>query len=203
MDMQVSVSFGLEDLAHLPLDLRQRIHQALMLPVVATATTVQPPSPPMQYMPPPQQMSQIPLQQAPPAPYVPPVAKSPLIQGSTKMWMPDMGHPTQVNSAVDVTTGRPIPVAAMSDAPVVPQYANAPVNVVAVPMNGQPVVGPHPNCDTETARGAAIRLYRNEALGGVNALNAAVERAGIGSMSNLNAANASALYAAILSVGGQ
>ena len=195
--MQVSVSFGLEDLAHLPLDLRQRIYQSLMLPVVATTTTVQPPSVVVQYMPPPQQMSQTPLQQAPPA------AKSPLIQGNTKVWMPDMGHQTQVNSAVDVITGRPVGIASIPDAPVVPQYSNAPVNVVAVPMNGQPVVGPHPNCDTETARGAAIRLYRNEALGGVNALNAAVERAGIGSMSNLNAANASALYAAILSVGGQ
>lgn len=198
--MQVSVSFGLEDLAHLPLDLRQRIYQALALPVVATATTVQPPSAAVQYI---QQMSQTPLQQAPPAPYVAPVVKSPLIQGNTKVWMPDMGHPTQVNSAVDVITGRPVGIASIPDAPVVPQYSNAPVNVVAVPMNGQPVVGPHPNCDTETARGAAIRLYRNEALGGVNALNAAVERAGIGSMSNLNAANASALYAAILSVGGQ
>jgi len=201
MDMQVSVSFGLEDLAHLPLDLRQRIFMALMLPEPVQAA--QPPSPPMQYTPSPQQMSQVPLQQAPPAPYAPPATKSPLIQGNTKVWMPDMGHQTQVSSAVDVTTGKPIAVAAMPDAPVVPQYSNAPVTVAPLPMGGQPPVGPHPHCDVETARGAAIRLYRNDALGGVNALNAAVAKAGIGSMSNLSAENASALYSAILSVGGQ
>jgi len=195
--MQVSVSFGLEDLAHLPLDLRQRIYQALALPVVATTTMVQPPSVVVQYMPPPQQMSQTPLQQAPPA------AKSPLIQGNTKVWMPDMGHQTQVNSAVDVITGRPVGIASIPDAPVVPQYSNAPVTVTPIPMSGPIQTGPHPHCDVETARGAAIRLYRNDALGGVAALNAAVERAGIGSMSNLNAQNAAALYSAILSVGGQ
>jgi len=194
--MMITLSIGLDELSSLPLELREKIGVALNLPI--TQVPVQP----MQYQQPVYQTQMT----APAAPQVqvipdPVPTKSPVIEGNTRLFLPDRGHPTQQNAAVDVMTGQPQAVAP-PQTPMIPQMSNAPVNVSPVATVGpaQPAPAVAPNA--QAVRAMAVRLYNNPAMGGADTLNRAVQMSGIGGMANLSEANAGALYQAIVAVAG-
>jgi hypothetical protein len=202
----------MDRLKDLPLDMRQAIQQALGLPMQAVATTTVLPSQPVYlatetYTAPivQPQIVHAPQVQQPvvqPAPE-PVVTKQPVLQGNTKVFLPDRGHPTQQNAAIDVMTGQPQQIAAPQSAPVVPQFQNAPVNVSPVATTGPVQMNLQPQADLASARKAAIQLYNDPSRGGNDTLNACLQMAGIHSMAELNGSNASALYGAILAKTGR
>jgi hypothetical protein len=126
-----------------------------------------------------------------------------VLQGNTKVFLPDRGHPTQQNAAIDVMTGQPQQIAAPQAAPVVPQFQNAPVNVSPVATTGPIQMNLQPQADLASARKAAIQLYNDPSRGGNDTLNACLQMAGMRGMAELNEVNASALYGAILAKTGR
>lgn len=212
--MHITLSIGLDRLKDLPLDMRQEIQQALGL------TPVQP----VQYTPqqiqqaylqqtvshllgvPQQEVQQATVQVVQPAPQPTPEPvplKQPIIQGNSRVFLPDRGHPTQQNAAIDVMTGQPQQVAAPQGAPVVPQFQNAPVNVTPVATTGPVQMNLQPQADLASARKAAIQLYNDASRGGNDTLNTCLQMAGMRGMAELNETNAGALYGAILAKTGR
>lgn len=222
--MQITLTIGLDRLKDLPLDMRQEIQRALGLPVpvgqytpqqlqqaylqqtvssilgVPVQETVQPSvqvvQPQIVHAP---QVQQSVVQPAP----EPVVTKQPVLQGNTKVFLPDRGHPTQQNAAIDVMTGQPQQIAAPQGAPAVPQFQNAPVNVSPVTTTGPVQMNLQPQADLASARQAAIRLYNDSTRGGNDTLNACLQAAGMRGMNELNDTNAGALYGAILAKTGR
>jgi hypothetical protein len=119
------------------------------------------------------------------------------------VFLPDRGHPTQQNAAIDVMTGQPQQIAAPQAAPVVPQFQNAPVNVSPVATTGPVQMNLQPQADLASARKAAIQLYNDPSRGGNDTLNACLQMVGMRGMAELNEVNASALYGAILAKTGR
>lgn len=208
--MQITLSIGLDRLKDLPLDMRQAIQQALDLPMQAVAVTPVLQNQPVyvttetynQVVTP--QIVHAPQVQQPvvqPEPQV--VTKQPVLQGNTKVFLPDRGHPTQQNAAIDVMTGQPQQIAAPQAAPAVPQFQNAPVNVSPVATTGPVQMNLQPQADLASARKAAIQLYNDPSRGGNDTLNACLQMAGMRGMAELNDSNASALYGAILAKTGR
>lgn len=202
--MQLTLSLGLEDLAALPVEMRQKIQQALQLPAAASITYVQVPEPV-----PPQSFTVVPPVVLTPPPVVqmpvwaqPVPVKEPQIIGNTKVYLADRGHITQQSSAVDVLTGQPVQIAPPSG-PVIPQIQNAPVNVTPVTTTGPVVMQPVPGVDVSFVRAAALRLYGSPELGGKNTLDACMARIGMNGMASLSEQNAGPLYQQILNVGGK
>jgi hypothetical protein len=212
--MQITLSIGLDRLKDLPLDMRQAIQQALGLPMQAVATTTVLPSQPV-YVVPQAPGKQVTYTPQPDEIVVPGhtihdgqvvqqvVTKQPVLQGNTKVFLPDRGHPTQQNAAIDVMTGQPQQIAAPQAAPVVPQFQNAPVNVSPVATTGPVQMNLQPQADLASARKAAIQLYNDPSRGGNDTLNACLQMAGMRGMAELNDSNASALYGAILAKTGR
>ncbi len=206
--MQITISLGLEELGSLPLEMRQKIQSALNLPVSTPTQVVQQP-----------QTFVVPVQATgaaapspvvhttvawePPAQPAPPAqTKQPQIVGNTQVFRPDMGHPTQTNSAVDVTTGRPVPIAPPSIVPNIPQFSNTPVSVTPVVTQGPIVQQIVPDANKAVAQAAAIRAYNRPDGQGQAIVNAALAKSGVGSMPNLSDANAGAFYQALRELGG-
>lgn len=213
--MQFTLSIGLDRLKDLPLDMRQEIQRALGLPMQAVAASTILPNQPVYVAPQSNpfadstwaqpQIVHAPQVQQPvvqPAPE-PVVTKQPVLQGNTKVFLPDRGHPTQQNAAIDVMTGQPQQVSAPQAAPTVPQFQNAPVNVSPVTTTGPVAMNLQPQADLASARQAAIRLYNDATRGGNDTLNACLQAAGMRGMNELNDTNASALYGAILAKTGR
>lgn len=207
--MQITLSIGLDRLKDLPLDMRQEIQRALDLPMQAVAASTILPNQLVGYSP--QQLQQAYVQQTvqeilqpavQPAPE-PVVTKQPVLQGNTKVFLPDRGHPTQQNAAIDVMTGQPQQIAAPQAAPAVPQFQNTPVNVSPVMTTGPVAMNLQPQADLASARQAAIRLYNDSSRGGNDTLNACLQAAGMRGMNELNDTNAGALYGAILAKTGR
>lgn len=209
--MQITLSIGLDRLKDLPLDMRQEIQRALDLPMQAVAASTILPNQPAyvatqaynQVVTP--QIVHAPQAQQPavqPAPE-PVVTKQPVLQGNTKVFLPDRGHPTQQNAAIDVMTGQPQQIAAPQAAPAVPQFQNTPVNVSPVATTGPVAMNLQPQADLASARQAAIRLYNDSSRGGNDTLNACLQAVGMRGMNELNDTNASALYGAILAKTGR
>jgi len=215
--MQITISLGLEELGSLPLETRQKIQSALNLPVSTPTQVVQ--QPPVTVVPGPYSVPQqlptgsftttaadgtvttqaVPVTAQP----APPVqTKQPQIVGNTQLFRPDMGHPTQMNSAVDVTTGRPVPIAPPSDVPNIPQFSNTPVNVTPVVTQGPIVQQIVPDANKAVAQAAAIRAYNRPDGQGQAIVNAALAKSGVGSMPNLSDANAGTFYQALRELGG-
>jgi hypothetical protein len=113
-----------------------------------------------------------------------------------------MGHPTQTNSAVDVTTGRPVPIAPPSIVPNIPQFSNTPVSVTPVVTQGPIVQQIVPDANKAVAQAAAIRAYNRPDGQGQAIVNAALAKSGVGSMPNLDDRNAGAFYQALRELGG-
>jgi hypothetical protein len=202
--MQITLSIGLDRLKDLPLDMRQEIQQALDLPMQAVATQSMLPNQPVYVATPPlanQMVHNAPayVQPQPVAPAAPEPTKQPIIQGNTKVFLPDRGHPTQQNAAIDVMTGQPQQPMSAPAAPAIPQFQNAPVNVTPVTTVGpvQMNLQPMANAVGE-ARAAAIRLHNDSTRGGKEALNACLMASGIPSFNDLNEGNATVLYNVIL-----
>jgi hypothetical protein len=187
--MQITLSIGLDRLKDLPVDMRQEIQRALGLPgyEAVAAQTIVPYQPPA------------PVQPQPVAPVVPVPTKQPIIQGNTKVFMPDRGHPTQQNAAIDVMTGQPQQPMSAPAAPMMPQFQNAPVNVAPVTTVGpvQMNLQPLANAVTE-AKHAAIRLHNDATRGGKSALDACMQASGVPSYNDINDSNATVLYNIIL-----
>lgn len=209
--MQITLSIGLDRLKDLPLDMRQEIQRALDLPTQAVAASTVLPNQPVhvathaynQVITPeivhaPQVLQPV-VQPAP----EPVVTKQPIIQGNSRVFLPDRGHPTQQNAAIDVMTGQPQQVAAPQAAPAMPQFQNAPVQVSPVTTTGPVQMNLQPQADLASARQAAIRLYNDTTRGGNDTLNACLQAAGMRGMNELNDTNASALYGAILAKTGR
>lgn len=203
--MKIVLSIDEEELGTLPIELRHRIYHALML------NTVVPVPPPAQavvattYTTGQSVVLAQPtvVQTPPPEVTKPPVMiKQPQLLGDTKFYAADRGHPTQQNSAVDVMTGQAVQVVAPT-APYMPPVQNAPVSVAPVVTQGAPQPQMVPGVDANFVRSAAIRLNCATELGGRQALDACLARAGIPNMLSVNEQNAGALYQQILSVGGK
>lgn len=204
--MQITLSFGLDRLKDLPVDMRQEIQRALNLPVQAVATETVVPhqngAPPWVapihpvYQPQPQIVHAPQVQQPVVQPEQVPT-KQPVIQGNTKVFLPDRNHPSQQNAAIDVMTGQPTQVMTPPSAPVMPQIQNAPVNVTPVATTGPVQMNLQPQADVGAARAAAVRLYNDPSRGGNQALQACLAAAGMTTMAELSDATAGALYHAI------
>lgn len=210
--MQITLSIGLDRLKDLPLDIRQEIQQALGLPMQAVAAGTILPNQPVYVAPQSNpyadstwaQPQAVPVVQPAPQPTPEPVPlKQPIIQGNSRVFLPDRGHPTQQNAAIDVMTGQPQQVAAPQGAPVVPQFQNAPVNVTPVATTGPVQMNLQPQADLASARKAAIQLYNDASRGGNDTLNTCLQMAGMRGMAELNETNAGALYGAILAKTGR
>lgn len=193
--MQITISLGLEELGSLPLETRQKIQSALNLPV-STPVPVVVQQPPATVVP------TQPTWEPPVQPAQPVQTKQPQIVGSTQVFRPDMGHPTQTNSAVDVTTGRPVPIAPPSNVPNIPQFSNTPVSVTPVVTQGPVVQQIVPDANKAVAQAAAIRAYNRPDGQGQAIVNAALAKSGVGSMPNLSDANAGTFYQALRELGG-
>ena len=167
--MQITISLGLEELGSLPLETRQKIQSALNLPVSTPVPVVVQQSPAMVV--PTQPMWEPPAQPAQPV-----QTKQPQIVGNTQVFRPDMGHPSQTNSAVDVTTGRPVPIAPPSNVPNIPQFSNTPVNVTPVVTQGPIVQQIVPDANKAVAQAAAIRAYNRPDGQGQAIVNAALAK---------------------------
>ena len=207
--MQITISMGLEELGSLPLEMRQKIQSALNLPVSTPTQAVQ--QGPQTFVIPvqatgatsPSPAVQTTVAWESPAQPAPPVqTKQPQIVGNTAVFRPDMGHPTQTNSAVDVTTGRPVPIAPPSNVPNIPQFSNTPVNVTPVVTQGPIVQQIVPDANKAVAQAAAIRAYNRPDGQGQAIVNAALAKSGVGSMPNLSDTNAGAFYQALRELGG-
>jgi hypothetical protein len=200
--MQITLSIGLDRLKDLPLDMRQEIQRALDLPMQVVSVSNQTtgyagPVHPSGIVP---MVAPSPVYQSQPvAPAAPEPTKQPIIQGNTKVFLPDRGHPTQQNAAIDVMTGQPQQPLSAPAAPMMPQFQNAPVNVTPVTTVGpvQMNLQPMANAVGE-ARAAAIRLHNDSTRGGKEALNACLMASGIPSFNDLNEGNATVLYNVIL-----
>ena len=199
--MQFTLSIGLDRLKDLPLDMRQEIQRALALPMQAVATSTMTVNQPV-YVVPPAEQQPVPSQPQTAQPVVayvePVVTKQPIIQGNSRVFLPDRGHPTQQNAAIDVMTGQPQQIAAPQSAPTVPMVSNTPVNVSPVATTGPVAMNLQPQADLAAARQAAIRLYNDPSRGGNDTLNVCLQTAGLRGMAELNQTNAAALYGAIL-----
>lgn len=210
--MQITLSIGLDRLKDLPLDIRQEIQQALGLPMQAVAAGTILPNQPVYVAPQSNPYADSTWAQPQTVPVVQPVVqptpepvplKQPIIQGNSRVFLPDRGHPTQQNAAIDVMTGQPQQVAAPQGAPVVPQFQNAPVNVTPVATTGPVQMNLQPQADLASARKAAIQLYNDASRGGNDTLNTCLQMAGMRGMAELNETNAGALYSAILAKTGR
>lgn len=200
--MHITLSIGLDRLKDLPLDMRQEIQRALDLPMQAVAASTILPNQPVYVSAP------VALAQPAPQPVVQPtpepvVTKQPIIQGNSRVFLPDRGHPTQQNAAIDVMTGQPQQVSAPQAAPAMPQFQNAPVSVSPVTTTGPVQMNLQPQADLASARQAAIRLYNDSTRGGNDTLNACLQAVGMRGMNELNDTNAGALYGAILAKTGR
>lgn len=202
--MLINIQLGLEDLSSLPLELRQKIHQALNLPVTQTFGNQ-----PVTQVPVPQPMvptgtaeavtQSLQPQYVVSTPVLP--TKQPTIVGNTKVFAPTMGHISQQNAAVDVTTGRPVPLG-NNNAPVIPQVSNAPAAVTPVTTVGPVATGPVPGADAATARNAAIRVYNRTDVDGKTIVGQALARAGLTAITQLNDQSAPVVYQALREMGG-
>ena len=174
--MQITISLGLEDLSSLPLELRQKIQQALNLPVAQPVQSFQAPAnpTPAQYA---EALVQHVQQQTPAVPQQPvfsfqpqqPVfqvpTKEPVMENGVRTFHADRNNPTAVSVAMDVTTGQQVPLTPPPSAPVIPQFQNAPVQVAALPVQAPVAPMTVPSVDINTVRSAAIRLFNRDAAG--------------------------------------
>ncbi len=216
--MNITISLGLEDLKNLPLELRQKIQQALDLPVIQAAQPVQQP----QYTP--AQIAEAVVQQvtqqtAPFAVSPPPAAfqfqpqqpmfspptqpvKEPVIVDGVRTFQADRNNPNAASVAVDVTTGQMIPLSAPAgNTPVVPQFSNAPLQVAPVAIPGPVNPAPMPAANVNDVRSAAIRLW-NGSMDGKQRLQAAIQSCGV-QIAALSEQNAGALAQALRQQGVQ
>lgn len=156
-------------------------------PVVPVAPTL-----PQMPMPPINSMAMMPTTPAP----------QPIIQGNVHLFPAARNHPTQMNAAVDITTGQPIGLPPMPTGPVMPQFSSAPPIVMpAMGLTPPPqVVAPMPVAVTaDTAKAAALMLRNNTEVagGGPEALRRAMAAAGVPSMAGVTDQNAPYLYHAV------
>jgi hypothetical protein len=182
--MQFTLTLGLEDLKSLPLELRQKVQQALDLPV-STPQPVAPVQPPVTQFVAPQPAFVLP-------------AKQPQMVGNRPTFMPDMTGPTAMSGAVDVLTGQPVQFAPPV-APVMPQVPQTPVNVGPIPTQGPATPVQVPQADLSAVRGAAVRLA-NDPNNGRQRLAAAEAACGV-KIAGLTPDNCGALALALRNVG--
>lgn len=192
----INVQVGLEDLSSLPLETRYKIQAALDLPVLQLSPAAEQPTqqPAPQAVTPPFGMQQAASTQILPT-------RQPTIVGNTKVFAPTMGHISQQNAAVDVTTGKPVPLGA-NTTPVIPMASNAPAAVTPVMSVGPVATGPVPGADAATARNAAIRVYNRTDIDGKGILGQALARAGLTTIAQLNDQSAPVVYQALREMGG-
>lgn len=229
--MNITISLGLEDLKTLPLELRQKIQQALDLPVIQAVQPVQStqqpaaftfqPQQPMFAPPTPAQIAEAVVQQVtqmaapvvvpaftlqPQQPQFTPPAqptKEPVIVDGVRTFPADRNNPNASSVAVDITTGQQIPLNAppAGNAPVVPQFSNAPLQVTPVPVSGPVNPAPMPAANVNDVRSAAIRLW-NGSVDGKQRLQAAIQSCGV-QIAALSEQNAGALAQALRQQGVQ
>jgi hypothetical protein len=225
--MNITISLGLEDLKTLPLELRQKIQQALDLPVIQAAQ----PQTLMQYQaeavqqiqnagpafmqhdpnlgkappqfttsPPPAAFTFQPQQPMFSPPTQP--VKEPVIVDGVRTFQADRNNPNAASVAVDVTTGQIIPLTAPAgNTPVVPQFSNAPLQVTPVAITGPVNPAPMPAANVNDVRSAAIRLW-NGSVDGKQRLQAAIQSCGV-QIAALSDQNAGALAQALRQQGVQ
>lgn len=221
--MNITISLGLEDLKTLPLELRQKIQQALDLPVIQAAQ-------PVQYVQAPAAMQFTPAQVAeavvqhvtqqaapfavsPPAftfqpqqpMFTPPAqpVKEPVMVDGVRTFQADRNNPNAASVAVDITTGQQIPItsAPPANTPVIPQFSNAPLQVTPVAVAGPVNPAPAPPANVNDVRSAAIRLW-NGSMDGKQRLQAAIQSCGV-QIAALSEQNAGALAQALRQQGVQ
>jgi hypothetical protein len=206
--MKIQLTLELHELNKLPPDLLSQIYAGM------NGTLLQPPPPvqPVQQPQPVQPVQQVPpqpvqpVQQVPPPPVQPvqqpqPVQqKIPQIVGNVKVFSADRGHPTQMDSGVDVMTGQAIPIQAPTT-PFIPPVVNAPATVVPVSTAGPLQMQMTPTVDY--VRAAAIRLYGDKTIGGKPVLDACLAEAGLPTLAAISEQTAPALYQAVLARGGK
>lgn len=191
--MLFTLQVGLEDLKKLPLDMRQKIQQALDLPSPAQPVQTPAPMPVQQWTQSPQQtgwqsetagppaMFAPPQFQAPPAapafPVPPQPAKQAVVQNGVPTFAADRSGPTAQSVFRDVLTGQTGQVPVAPGGPVVPQ-----VDSVAAPPSVAPIGAPQgiPAAmaapTAATVRAAAVKAYNS---GSKDAVNAAMGETGI------------------------
>lgn len=221
--MNITISLGLEDLKTLPLELRQKIQQALDLPVIQAVQPVQFPQQHAAAPSTPAQIAEAVVQQvtqqtapfavSPPAftfqpqqpQFTPPAqpTKEPVIVDGVRTFPADRNNPNASSVAVDITTGQQIPLNAppAGNAPVVPQFSNAPLQVTPVPVSGPVNPAPMPAANVNDVRSAAIRLW-NGSVDGKQRLQAAIQSCGV-QIAALSEQNAGALAQALRQQGVQ
>jgi len=222
--MNITISLGLEDLKTLPLELRQKIQQALDLPVIQAAQPVQYTQAQLAAPFTPAQIAEAVVQQVtqqtapfavspqpaaftfqPQQPMFSPPAqpvKEPVIVDGVRTFQADRNNPNAASVAVDVTTGQMIPLSApVGNTPVVPQFSNAPLQVTPVAITGPVNPAPMPAANVNDVRSAAIRLW-NGSVDGKQRLQAAIQSCGV-QIAALSDQNAGALAQALRQQGVQ
>lgn len=197
--MQITITVGLGELRSLPAEWQQKILASLSVPV-APAAQAEPvpnvmslpqmaqqafnPASAMTFTPQPPQ-HQVPISMptfAPPTQQVQQPTKQPTIQNGVPTFLPDRGFVTQQSVALDVMSGQPIqPPVQTSQAPVMPQFQAAPVNVAPVGVQGTamaPMQSPPGAADPATVRSAAIHAF-NKISGGREIVAAAEAASGV------------------------
>lgn len=190
--MQISITVGLDELRSLPVEWQQKILASLSVP---TSPALQAePVPNVLSLP---QMAQQTFNSAPPfspqspismPTFAPPTqmvqqpTKQPIIQNGVPTFLPDKGFVTQQSVALDVMSGQPIqPPVQTSQAPAMPQFQAAPVNVSPVGVTGTvmaPMQSPPGAADPATVRSAAIHAF-NKISGGREIVAAAEAASGV------------------------
>lgn len=213
--MRFFIEVGLEDLASLPESFRQQIRAALNLdsaPATAPApakkgrgkAATQPAAePPVVQQPPAQVLPTMALPQA--AAAAEQAVRQPLIQGDRRVFPPTQGHFSQLNAAVDVSTGQPVPLGQTPAAPPVPQMQSQAVSVQPVqPFVPQaPVaVAPMP-VDAASAKALALRTYNRTDIDGKATFAAALQACGLTNASAITDANAGHFVQALRNLGVQ
>jgi len=223
--MNITISLGLEDLKTLPLELRQKIQQALDLPVITAVPQphqltqyqaeavqqIQNAGPAfMQHDP---NLGKAPFAVSPPAfnfqpqppMFTPPAqpVKEPVMVDGVRTFQADRNNPNAASVAVDITTGQQIPIASAPPAntPVIPQFSNAPLQVTPVAVAGPVNPAPAPPANVNDVRSAAIRLW-NGSMDGKQRLQAAIQSCGV-QIAALSEQNAGALAQALRQQGVQ
>lgn len=212
--MQIMLLLQVEDLQHLPPHLLDKLRANLPSTSVAgqveygvpqpqwgqPLTVPQQPAvaPVVQYQQP-QAPPVVPQQPAPPV--LPqgfaPQQKVPVPGGTNGNMLipPTMGHQTQQNVVKDVMTGQVSAGQVVSTGPSIPQFQNAPVNVV--PHGAQPpqqAAAPVMNVNRASVLQAAIHMRTNNQ----DALTKAIATSQIGALGNLTEDNASGFYQHLL-----
>jgi hypothetical protein len=212
--MRLSVAVDMDQLHLLPIEIRLDIQRALRIelapvqhpqPMQQTLYNQQPqqPAPVYQSV---QEPSQAPPQKMLPTHvYQPPKSTGPppRLDGNVMVYPAQMNSPMQMNSAMDIMTGQPINVPPVSQAPVIPQFNNAPVNVAPVATSGPPAVTHHPGLSTADVRSHFIRLFQDKARGGEGIAQAALAKSGLHQLAALNDGNVGALWQALGELGGR